>query len=237
MIVFDGHDIESLFVCGDPEITVFSFENELRPLKGGGSAFAGGRMASTSVSFAAAAIGSAQERRAAISTLGSWLDVDSPKWLCLPDMPDWQYLAIPDGAVDLSRHIDGEDFTLTFLLVDPVAYGMERTVTVPSGGSVTFMVEGTHPTYPKITANAVRNSTSLVWGLKLDEVDFIHVATGNASARSVALDCKERTCVVNSSVSLPTLDSDWLEFTPGKHTLRMDNGTGAATVTFVERWL
>ena len=126
---------------------------------------------------------------------------------------------------------------LKFLCTDPIAYGDERTVTVPSGGSATFTVEGTYPAKPKITANAVRNSTSLVWGLKLDDGDYIHVATGSASARSVALDCKERTCVVNGTATLATLDSDWLELAPGKHTLAMDNGTGAATVTFSERWL
>ena len=34
-----------------------------------------------------------------------------------------------------------------------------------------------------------------------------------------------------------TTDSDWLVLEPGTHTLAIDNGTGAATVTFVERWL
>ena len=238
MILFDGHDIGGLFLCGDPQVTALSFENDTRALQGGGSAFVGTRMASTSVKFTAAAIGTLSERRLALSTLGEWLAVDEPKWLELPDMPGWRYKALPDGDISPTRHLDGEAFELSFMLVDPIAYGAQREITVPSGGSVEFVVGGTYPAKPAITAaSAVRDSSSQVWGVRLDEGDFVHVATGSASARGVAIDCGERTCAVNGSATLPTLDSDWLELSPGKHTLRMDKGTGAATVTFAERWL
>jgi hypothetical protein len=118
-----------------------------------------------------------------------------------------------------------------------VAYGAARTVTVPSGGSVEFNVGGTYKTMPRITANAARDSSSLVWGLRLDGGDFVHVATGSNAVKSVLIDCAERICTVAGAVALPTLDSDWLELEPGTHTLAMDNGTGAATVVFTERWL
>lgn len=127
--------------------------------------------------------------------------------------------------------------SLKFVCPDPVAYGRERTVTVPSGGSVEFDVEGTYRAAPTIAAQAVRAAGTLVWGLRLDGGDFIHVATGSASARSVEADCAKRTCLVQGSPSLPTLDSDWLALEPGSHVLAMDQGTGAATVTFRERWL
>lgn len=126
---------------------------------------------------------------------------------------------------------------LKFLCPDPVAYGIERTVTVPSGGSVTFNVGGTYRTRPKVTAQAVRNSSSNLWGIRLDGADYIHVATGSASARAVSIDCDARTCTVAGNAAMITLDSDWLELEPGTHTLAMDNGTGEATVTFRERWL
>lgn len=126
---------------------------------------------------------------------------------------------------------------LTFLCPDPVAYGDERTITVPSGGSVDFMIGGTYPAKPTIEAAAVRDAESLVWGLRLDGGDYIHIATGSASARDVAIDCGARECAVNHEPSLPTLDSDWLVLEPGTHTIEMDNGTGAATITIRERWL
>ena len=102
---------------------------------------------------------------------------------------------------------------------------------------MTFNVDGTYKAAPVITANATRNASSLVWGLRLDEGDYLHIATGSASARPITANCGERTLSVNGSVAIPTLDSDWLELEPGVHTLRMDNGTGAATVTWRDRWL
>lgn len=127
--------------------------------------------------------------------------------------------------------------TLTFLCPDPIAYGDEYEIIVPSGGSVTFNVGGTYPARPTVSASAVRDAASLVWGIRLDGEDFLHIATGSASARGVEVDCGARTCIVNSEPSLPTLDSDWLAFEPGTHTIVNDEGSGAATVTYRERWL
>lgn len=166
------------------------------------------------------------------------LTTDGPAKLEIGDEPGVYYMAKVTNATDLSSLWINGSCTVEFTAYDPVAYGEERSVTVPSGGSVTFHVGGTWPAKPRITASAAyRNGSALVWGLRLDDGDFVHVATGSASARSVDLDCGARTCVVNGSVALPTLDSDWLELEPGEHTLRMDYGTGSAVVSFVERWL
>ena len=146
-------------------------------------------------------------------------------------------MAVPKGAITLNRAIGAEHASLTFELVDPVAYGREVEFTVPSGGSVTFNVAGTFNAKPRITASAVRNASALVWGLLLDDDDFIQVDTGSDSARAISIDCDRRTCIVNDEASLITLDSDWLEFAPGTHTLEMEYGTGAATVKYFERWL
>lgn len=160
---------------------------------------------------------------------------DEPVPLSLTDGIYWLAVLADETKLDFNSY--SAYCTLTFLCPDPIAYGREHTVTVPSGGSVTFNVGGSYPAKPKIEASAVRDSEALVWGIRLDGGDFLHIATGNASARTVSVDCGERTCVVNSEPSLPTLDSDWLAFEPGSHTLVMDKGTGAATVTYTERWL
>lgn len=236
-VIFDGHDLGELFVCGDPKITVFAHKLKTDEADNrNGSAVLGRTWGNGNVTFSIGVHGSAHERRDRLSTLAAWLDVDTEKPLVLPDTPERYYMAMPDGDVTPDRYIDGEIAQLTFKLVDPIAYGRERTVTVPSGGSVEFTVGGTSPTAPLITASAVRNASSQVWGLRLDEGDFVHVATGAAAARAVEIDCGARTLTVTGAVSVPTLDSDWLVLKPGKHTLRMDNGTGAATVTFRERW-
>lgn len=158
-----------------------------------------------------------------------------PEMLSLAD-GIW-YLAVLADDSRLEFNTYSAFATLTFLCPDPVAYGDERTVEVPSGGSVDFLVGGSYPARPVINAAAVRDSVSNIWGVRLDSGDFIHVATGSASVRNVEADCAARTCIVNGNPALPTLDSDWLVLEPGPHTLEMDNGTGAATVTFRERWL
>lgn len=236
-LMYDGHDFESLFIVGDPEISILNYQPKtVESDSKNGSAVIGKTWGNSTVAFTLVVEGSASERRDKLSTLGAWLDVDEPKPLVLPDNPDRYYMAVPDGSLDLNRAIGAEYAQITFLVNEPDSYGKTRTVTVPSGGSVSFIVGGTAPTHPRITANAVRDSSSQVWGIKLDEGDYVHIATGAAAARAVVIDCEKRTATISDSVTIPTLESDWLEFEPGVHTLRMDNGTGAATVTFIERW-
>jgi len=239
-LTFNGHDLTTDFICGEPKRSIIKAKPTLRERSAGnGSVFVGLGFEASTISFGVTTTAStATLRREAFSKLGGWLNVDEPKQLVLPETPNWYWLAVPDGSFDIEKYIDGDGAELTFILVDPVAYGVEKTLTVPSGGSLTFTVDGTYPTKPVITASsAVRNSTALVWGLQLDSVDYVHVATGSGSSRAVAIDCDKRTCTVASAVSMITLDSDWLEFTPGSHTLAMDYGTGAATVKYRERWM
>lgn len=160
---------------------------------------------------------------------------DSPKPLMLSEGIYRNAVLIGETLLEFKTYSATAE--LVFLCPDPIAYGATRTVTIPSAGYVYFNVDGSYRAKPRITASAVRDSSSLVWGIRLDEGDFIHIATGSSSARNVVVDCDARTCIVNSSVALPTLDSDWMELEPGTHKLRMDNGAGEATVTFVERWL
>lgn len=237
-VIFNGHNLAELFVCGDPSITVFNSRvNYDEADNRNGAVVLGRTWGSDTVSFSIGVNGSAAERRDKLSTLAAWLDVDEPKKLVLPDTPERYYMAIADGEVTPERGIGGEIAELTFIITDPIAYGEVREITVPSGGSVSFTVGGTAPTKPIITASsAVRNSSSQVWGVRLDETDYIHVGTGTASACAIVIDCDARTLTVNNTVDIPTLDSDWFELAPGTHTCRMDNGTGAATIRFQERW-
>lgn len=235
-LMYDGHDFESLFIVGDPEISILNYQPKtVESDSKNGSAVIGKTWGDSTVAFTLVVEGSADERRNKLSALGSWLNVDEPKPLVLPDNPDRYYLAVPSGALELNRGIGAEYAQLTFAITEPASYGRERTVTVPSGGSVTFYVGGTYPTYMRITANAGRSSGGSTWGLRLDEGDFLHIYCLNPS--TVEADCEKRTLVVNDNVALPTLDSDWLELAPGEHTLRMDNGSGIATIKFNERWL
>ena len=237
-LIFDGHDFSTLFVWGDPQITILNAKPDTREVSGrNGAAFVGMTYDVSTVAFTIAALGDAETRRVALSTLGQWLMVDEPKPLYLPDTPDRYYLAVPGAGLDLTRGIGGEMAQVSFTLVDPVAYGDTQTASLPSGGSVSVNVNGTAPTYLNVVAtSAVRNSSAQVWGVQLDSVDYVHVATGSSSARKVEIYSEERICKVQDALTLPTLDSDWLKLEPGTHTIAMDYGTGAATLSWVERW-
>ena len=237
-VIFNGHDFATLFICGDPKITILNAKPDTREVSGrDGAAFVGLTYGTSSVAFTIAALGDAESRRVALSTMGGWLAVDEPKPLYLPDTPDRYYLAVPGGALNLKRCMEGELATVTFTLTDPVAYGDSQTASLASGGSAIINVNGTAPTYLNVAADsAVRDGDALIWGVQVDDGDYIHVATGTASACKVEFDSGERVCKVADVVKLPTLDSDWLKLEPGTHTVEMDYGTGAATLSWTERW-
>lgn len=177
-----------------------------------------------------------QEISNAFRTLALALNVSEPSQLAISDDDGKYYLAIPYGA-EIERWIGAQKVPITFYCPDPAMYGETKTVTVPSGGAVTFDVGGNTYTYPSFTASATRDSTSLLWSVRLDGGDFIQVATGSTSAVSVECDCKKRTLKVGNTQTLPTLTSDWFVLAPGTHVLQNDVGTGAATFTYTERWL
>ena len=127
---------------------------------------------------------------------------------------------------------------LAFVASDPWRYGREGSVTVPSGGAATFLVGGTAPAKVSVrTSYAVRSSGSSVWGVRFDEGDFMHVALPSISSRRVEIDADDRTVKVANATDMITLDASWPKLEPGTHVARMDQGTGAATLTWIERYL
>lgn len=166
------------------------------------------------------------------------LDVKEPKKLELGDDGGLYYMALPSGERAWIRTPSSGMVEVPFLVVDAAMYGEQRTATVPSGGSVTFTVGGTYNTKPTLLAtSAVRDSSSGQWGVRLDAGKVLRFAFSSNTSRRVEVDCGARTAKVASSAALPTLDSDWFEFSPGSHTVQMDLGTGAATLTWIERWM
>ena len=130
------------------------------------------------------------------------------------------------------------EFDITFTDYRVAATGTSKTVSVPSGSTVTFSVGGTLPPALQILAtSAVRNASTGLWGLTFDNVYTVHVETGSASARRVEIDCDKRICKVAGALSMIKLDGVWPELGPGTHSVRIDQGTGTAVLTLHERWL
>lgn len=177
------------------------------------------------------------DRREAARNVAAVLAVDSPRPLSISADDGLWWMAIPTTDGDVELMANHSSFDVTFRAVDPVAYGDQRTITVPSGGSVTFLVDGTYPARPTVRASAAANGAGGFWKLQLEDGSYLiaTVPDGLGTAPVVA-DCLARTLYVNGTLTLLQPDADWLELAPGAHTLTMA-GTGAATVTFDERWL
>lgn len=118
---------------------------------------------------------------------------------------------------------------------DPLRYGPIKSVSAGTTAA-TFYVEGSSPASIQISSTtAVRSGASEVWGVRFDNQDVVHVGIPTSSAATVAIDCDERTAVVNQAATLVTLDSDWPQLSPGIHTVAVDQGSGIATVAWQER--
>lgn len=180
---------------------------------------------------------SVMERREEIRKIRALLQTDEPRELRFASDNGLYYMAKLDGDFSVAQHVRADMITVTFLLEQNILYGDVHTVTVPSGGSVSFLVSGTYKTHPSIVGSVSGDATNLMWGVRLDEGDYVRVKTGSTSPRDVSIDCDTREVIVNDEVSMITLNSDWLELASGRHTLRNDVGSGECTVTWQDRWL
>lgn len=160
--------------------------------------------------------------------------------LTLPDEPGLYRMATASLSNSVKTPLEPPvTFDVEFTCHSPVAYGDVHSVAIPSGGSVEFEVGGMLPAVDigVAAASAVRSSSSGVWGVRFDEGDFMHVALPSGSSRKVEIDADGRTVKVANATDMITLDSSWPKLKPGTHVARMDQGTGAATLTWIERYL
>ena len=239
VITFDGHILNDLFYTGEVEVGLPSFQPDVVQRVGAhGSIMRSTRMEGPSIVVPLVVKPRrGHEPREAISALLSWLDVDGPKALTLSDDDGLVRMVVPDGTPDVGDHRFGDRLTIEFTQLDPWLYGESKSATVPSGGSVAISVGGDFATPPTVSASAaIRNSSSLLWGVRLDNADYLRVKLPTSSATAVSMNCGARTCTVGGDHVAPTLQSDWLSLSPGQHVIRNDVGSGAATVAWVERW-
>lgn len=175
-------------------------------------------------------------RRDTARWLRSILQTDEPARLAFSDDGGRYYLAMLQKIGETDR-IDATSWDVTFSVPDPILYGQDVSATVPSGGSVSIEVGGTYPAALRVTASAAVRGSSGFWGVRLDGGDYMRVALGSDTSRSIDMDSAGATVYVAGDPALMTLDSDWIMLEPGTHTLAMDQGTGAATASWTERWV
>jgi predicted phage tail component-like protein len=238
-VTFDGWELTSLFAVSDLQAPLLPRTLDSMAVPGhDGSLLAGVRLAPRSIKLRLTVLDKTIEgRQAASRMLASILAVSEPKPLALSIDEGLWYLAMPNAKAEGGRYRNAITYDVEFVANDPVAYGAQKVVTVPSGGSVAFNVGGTYHTMPLVSAPAAANGTGGFWRLRLDDGSYL-IATvpGGVSTASVVADCERRTLKVGGATALLVPAADWLVLEPGERTLQM-TGTGAATVTYYERWV
>ena len=238
-VTFNGYELSRSFIVSDLRTSLLPRDIGTVDVPGrDGSLFTGARLQPRSISLKLTVRDRTIEgMQAAARALAAILAVDEPAPLMLSVDGGTYYMAVPNGSADGERYRNAIVYDVEFVVPDPVAYGAEKAVTVPSGGSVTFEVGGTYPTMPVVSADAAANGSGGFWRVRLDGGDYIMATIPDGvSTSTVAADCKARTLRIGGAVALLDPAADWLVFEPGQHTLVM-TGTGAATVTYRERWL
>lgn len=238
-VIWDGHDLTDYFVVSGIERPSPKARIETLKAPGmDGTVVRSSTWAELTVSMTVSSFAHGHaKRRDDLRRLIGWLDVDGARRLQFADDGGLYYEAVPSGGGSRTDWIDADSVELEFLVTSPAMYGARHEVTVPSGGAVSFEVGGTYPTWPTIEAAAAVRGTSDLWGVRLDGGDYIRLKFASNTARAVSIDCETRESRVAGALALPTLSSDWLRLTPGRHTIAMDVGTGAATIAWDERWL
>lgn len=241
IIILGGHVLNTRFRISNIKRTLPSSRVTVQTVPGGrGEVVADRTMGSRSVSFTLWAFSSDHEKLVDdMANLTAWLFSDVEMELSFSDEGGRVRRVVLDGDLDFDEYEEKGCVPITLKQPDPYCdVGEPNQSVVPSAGSTTLVLKHGMPPRIKVEASAaVRNSTSLVWGIRFDEGDFLHVKLATAGEHSVFIDCEERTVLVDGSVSMVTLDSDWPRLDAGVHTIRMDQGTGDASVTWQERCL
>lgn len=179
--------------------------------------------------------GTHEERSDSMRNLAAILSSREPVKLAFSDDGSKYYMAVPNGG-EIQRYIDADYISaVTFTCPDPAMFGEIKSETMDSD-SITIEVEGNYPTKPTITCAKATNGDGNVWGVRLDNQDFVHMALSTSDVKA-SIDCENRVAMEGSRHSLITLDSDWLVLDPGEHTITLDQGTGYPTITWQERWV
>lgn len=239
-VIFDGVNLSDSFAITDVARPDPELEPDTRSVPGmDGIIMAGANLGSVTIEMTLTAVGrTKQERTEAMHALTAFLNkTDEPRPLSFTDEDGLYRMAVPVSGGSRKGFFRADSKRVVFLVPDPILYGKERTATVPSGGTAYIHVGGTYKTRPKITAQSAVRSSENLWGVRLDDGDYSYVAIPTSSASEVSIDSQSRAVTVSGSTSMITLSSDWLELEPGEHIISMTQGTGAASVSWVERWL
>lgn len=236
VVTFDDVDLTSMCVVSGWTTALLPVDVHTQAVPGrNGSIYTGQSMGQREIKVTLALLGDTPAERSDMArSIAQALTVDEPRPLCCSIENGLWHYAVPTSTADLKRNVGSNVYDVTFVAPDPIAYGEERSVEVPSGGTVTFEVGGTYPTMPTITAVGAAVG-SIRWRL-LHGSEYMDVSPyGNLT---VHIDCENRSLMVGTNAQMLPRTSDWFVFEPGENTVQMADGTAeSCTITWRERWL
>lgn len=153
-----------------------------------------------------------------------------PKPLVLPGMGGASLMALYKGGDELSRLGQHPDFTLTFLVTDPVARGARRTASV--AGSATVAVGGTAPARPVVTCRPTKSPWRIT---NVSTGEFVEVSGPFDGNATVTLDMAAERCRIGTGDAPVSLGSDFFAMEGGGH-VRLSVSSGRAELEWEERW-
>lgn len=95
--------------------------------------------------------------------LAAWLHNPEPVKLVIEDEPDKYYIAVPDGDTNISEIVSIGQGEISFICIEPDAYGKARELTTKQEGTEPFYfeVDGTAETFPEIELTVKENLPSI----------------------------------------------------------------------------
>ena len=183
-----------------------------------------------------------RERRMALRRVAPLLTMREAVDVAFSSDDGLYYKAVPNGSMELSEFVKSGRMDVVMQPLDAAMYGKQMTFSIYSSTATSFFVSCSHPVSPIITATTVRgDNSSGLFGIRLDDGDFMHVEVSKNADHDIVFDCANRTVTVDGYTSMITLDSDWLEFAPGEHSITRDVGSfgagGRISASYDERWL
>jgi phage-related protein len=164
-------------------------------------------------------------------TVRAWLLADGGGTLVVPGEPglEWRDVVCA-GSTGWPTPLADASATVTFLCLDPIAYGAER-----SSAGEAFEVGGTWPTRPVVEMTATAGSGASVACAATGE--HVELARTLAAGDLVRIDCAAQAATVNGADATAdvALGSDFPSLAPGRVALAF-SGCSSHLVRWRERW-
>lgn len=175
--------------------------------------------------------------------LARWLVTEDERELALRSNPGQVYLAhfksYEEGEREGGKGIGG--FELVFTASDPLRYG-ERRVAITSAVGKRFEVGGTDEadlTVDIRNGRGVAVDDGVIMSLEFsgpDDTYSMSILLNDTSAHEVNIDCVNHVVRADGEVTGLTLMSKWPVLKPGVWDVQFTNGSGVATLSWIQRY-